>query len=361
MICVVARLRGPFVCAVAVTAAVVLGGPRESPAQGLGIALFERYLEALRQEVGIPGLSAAIVQNGTLIWATGLGFSDVERSVRAGAGTADPIGGRSQTLGATVVRQCMEQERFVIDDRMLRWSNRLPEPDASVLEVMTHTSDRSLGHAFHYDPARFAALTDLADWCGTQRYAVTLAESIFGRLGMVDSVPGDAVVVPGHALRPLFSDAALARYATVVDRMARPYRGRRRGAPTPGAYEARTLDAATGAVSTVQDLARFDVALDDRVLLSSNTLAAAWRPAVVRGVPTPSGLGWFVQTANGRRLVWHFGEIADGYSSLVLKVPERRLTLILLANSDGLSAPFDLEDGDVTDSLFATLFLRLMS
>jgi hypothetical protein len=35
--------------------------------------------------------------------------------------------------------------------------------------------------------------------------------------------------------------------------------------------------------------------------------------------------------------------------------------LILLANSDGLSAPFALENGDVTTSLFAKTFLRLIT
>jgi hypothetical protein len=40
-------------------------------------------------------------------------------------------------------------------------------------------------------------------------------------------------------------------------------------------------------------------------------------------------------------------------------VPGRGLTLILLANSDDLSAPYSLHNGDVTTSLFAQLFLRL--
>jgi hypothetical protein len=42
-------------------------------------------------------------------------------------------------------------------------------------------------------------------------------------------------------------------------------------------------------------------------------------------------------------------------------LPNRELTLILLANSDGLSAPFALENGDVTTSLFAQTFLRLIT
>ena len=73
----------------------------------------------------------------------------------------------------------------------------------------------------------------------------------------------------------------------------------------------------------------------------------------------PMGLGWFVQDYRGERIVWHFGLIPDAYSSLVLKIPSRRLTLILLANSDGLSAPFQLHLGDVTRSVFAAVVLRL--
>ena len=42
----------------------------------------------------------------------------------------------------------------------------------------------------------------------------------------------------------------------------------------------------------------------------------------------------------------------------MIKVPRRDLTLILLANSDGLS-PSSIAEGDVTVSLFAKLFLRL--
>ena len=44
---------------------------------------------------------------------------------------------------------------------------------------------------------------------------------------------------------------------------------------------------------------------------------------------------------------------------MIVKVPSRGLTLILLANSDGLSEPFALPNGDVNASVFAKAFLRL--
>ena len=48
------------------------------------------------------------------------------------------------------------------------------------------------------------------------------------------------------------------------------------------------------------------------------------------------------------------------FSALILKVPDQRLALILLANSEGLSAPYGLADGDVTRSSFARAFLEMV-
>ena len=117
------------------------------------------------------------------------------------------------------------------------------------------------------------------------------------------------------------------------------------------------INAADGLIASVYDLAKYDKGLD--VLLLPETLAASFTNGVANNAPLPTGLGWFVQMYEGERIVWHYGLAPDAYSSLILKVPARRLTLIMLANSDGLSGPFSLEKGDVTSSLFAKTFLRL--
>lgn len=56
----------------------------------------------------------------------------------------------------------------------------------------------------------------------------------------------------------------------------------------------------------------------------------------------PYSLGWFSQWAFGERAIWHYGHY-HCYSAVFLKIPSRNLPLFLLANSDGLSAPFGLE------------------
>jgi hypothetical protein len=83
-----------------------------------------------------------------------------------------------------------------------------------------------------------------------------------------------------------------------------------------------------------------------------------WKPAVgANGQPLPHGLGWFVQSYNGETVVWQFGLSDNTSSSLMVTVPGRGLSLVLLANSDGLSRPFPMAAGDLTVSPFGRLFL----
>jgi len=121
------------------------------------------------------------------------------------------------------------------------------------------------------------------------------------------------------------------------------------------------MNATAGLVSTVRDIAKFDSGLDTELLIRPETRDSAWAPAVnAQGVAVPTGLGWFVQSYHNERIVWHFGLVPNAYSSLIIKLPARNLTYILLANSDRLSSPFKLEAGDVTTSVFALVFLRLI-
>jgi len=180
--------------------------------------------------------------------------------------------------------------------------------------------------------------------------------ALLDRLAMQDSVPGPDAA----GAIELFERPSRDRYAAVLARLAAPYAVDARGRVSRSAHPATRLGPAGGLVSTVRDLARFDVALRQGVLLRPETLAAAWQGHVDgTGRPLPHGLGWFVQVRNGEPIVWQFGVATGASSSLVVTAPRRQLTLILLANSDGLVAPFPLAAGDLTASPFGRLFLGL--
>jgi hypothetical protein len=167
---------------------------------------------------------------------------------------------------------------------------------------------------------------------------------------------------PSAQTEALFTPETLQRYKQVIQRLAKPYLIDNFGRPILSAYPPRSISAAAGLISTVRDLARYDAAIDQHLVLAAQTQQQAWTNHVnSKGQKLPYGLGWFVQTYGGERLIWHYGQW-DTFSGLFLKVPGRNVTLILLANSGRLSSPFNsLGAGNVTGSPFANLFLQMLA
>jgi CubicO group peptidase (beta-lactamase class C family) len=354
-------MRAPVLSGGVVLAVSLASGVAAQSTSPLGTSPFESYLELLRQQAGIPAISAAIVQNGEIVWERGLGFQNVEARIRATPDTPYPIYGLTQSLAAALVLECAEQREVFLDDQASRYGVSLPEATATIRQVLNHTSAAPSGALFQFDPDRFGQLSRVVETCVPQPYRKTLAVQLLERLAMKDSVPGRDVQEEGVVAQTLFALTVQQRYKDVLDRMALPYKIDKKGRSSRSDIPIESLTASTGIVSTVRDLARFDAALDSALLLHPETLTAAWTNAVGRDRLLPTGLGWFVQKYNAETVVWQFGMMSGGYSSLILKIPSKHLTLILLANSDGLCSFFDLPTGDVTKSLFALLFLRLFA
>jgi CubicO group peptidase (beta-lactamase class C family) len=343
---------------------VVLSSSHPISANSFALALFEQYLESIRQQAGIPGLSAAIVQDEQIVWERGFGFQDVESSVRTTPDTPYPVGGLTQALGGVVVLGYAERGRIGLESPVTDYVPAFPDSSAIVGEVLAHTSDRTGASGFNYNPARFAMLSGVAENASREHFRKTVATVVLDRLAMNDSVPGRDILT-STATASLFDERTLARYESILQRLARGYRVERNGRATRTDLPETGMDAADGLITTVRDLARLDTALsrsarDDHFLLQRETTLLSWtNVASPQGVAAPTGLGWFVQNYNGEQVVWQFGLIPDAYSAMIVKLPNRNLTLILLANSDGLAAPFALHEGDVTSSFFARLFLRI--
>jgi Beta-lactamase. len=198
--------------------------------------------------------------------------------------------------------------------------------------------------------------------CGEPRSYRKSVSLLLNSAAMRDSVPGTDLWRSDSVLREgEFESENLDRYRRVLDRMALPYKVDTRLRAEHTDLPPITMSAENGLVSTVRDLARLDAALDSTGILRQETLDSAWKPVDLGNSASPMGLGWFVQSHRGQRVVWHFGMITNAYSSLLLKLPDQKITFILLANSDGLSSTFQLSSGNVTKSLFASLFLRLVT
>ena len=333
-------------------------GAQSAVPQNLALNLFEQYLEPLRRQSGIPGLSVAILQDGQTVWERGLGMRDVEASLPALVDTPYPVADLTQTFSAVMLLTCVEYGLVQLDSPIGQWAPDTPDAGATLRQLLAHAAPPGTPSAYRYDPGRFATLGAPIEICGKQPYRKLLAQYVLDRLGMLDAVPGRDIATTPEDIRELFEARKMEQYASALARLATPYKVDKRGRASRSEFPATTgINASNGLIASVRDLARYDAGLED--LLLAETLAISWTNAHGPDTALPTGLGWFVQPYEGERVVWHFGLTPDAYSSLILKVPARRLTLILLANSDGLSAPFSLDKGDVTSSPFAKAFLRL--
>ena len=335
-------------------------GAFPAQAQTLTFSLFERYLDSLREQAGIPGLSAAIVQNGSVVWERGLGRQDVDGNVPASPETPYYIGDLSQTMGAALaLRKCVEQDTLELSDRITRWVPDYPDANATVANLLTHTTN---GGSFEYSLDRFAGLTSVIVECADQPYRHVLYEEVFNRFGDAELRARDGVHGIGyagsHAVRLGHLGAVRRRGSAGGPDLPveqRPDGPLRRVAslavcrdwcavdgPRPGPLRHRTpkwcSDRNAEPDGVVDTSCRAGPHATDRAGMVRSELHAS--------------------TGNGEPLIWQFGLIRDGHSALLLKLPRRNLTLILLANSDAMTSGYNLNNGDVTTSPFATLFLR---
>lgn len=329
-------------------------------AQVLVYEVFGAYLDSLRDQAGIPGLAAVIVDGNGIVWERAYGHQNIENALPARADTPFNADGLTQTITATMVLRCAEDRRLTLDDTVGSFGFATAEPDATIRQLLTHTSGPADDLTYLLRPERLAPLWRIVRSCAVDSYREKFA-TLLHRLAMFDSVPGPNMLRVAAPEEGVPHPQDVARYAAIMQRRATPYfvDGNRRALPSSYPESASVLTPSSGLVTTVRDLAKFDLALKQGILLDRATLDHAWSTPVANGDSLPHGLGWFVQYYNGEKVVWQFGMAENASSSLMIMLPERGMTMIVMANSDGLVKLYSPAKGDVTLSPFARLFLNL--
>jgi CubicO group peptidase (beta-lactamase class C family) len=325
------------------------------PTEDQRFELFGNYVESLRTQAGIPGLAAAVVGPDDIVWERAFGQQDVERSMATRTDTLFHLDGLTQLFTSVLVLRCVEEGSLSLDERVGEFVPNSPDANSTIRQILSHTSGPSGNQTFFYRPAALAPLGAAITRCDTS-LRQGIAEDVFDRLAMVDSVPGPDIVsvVPPPDGIPA---ASIERYRGLLPRLATPYMVRA-GQTLPSRTTVTSLTPTAGLISTVRDFARFDVALRKGAILLPDTIATAWQPPLNRlGQPLPHGLGWFVQTYRDEKILWQFGVSDNAFSSIVMTVPSRDFSVILLANSDGLVRPFPLANGDLAASPFGRVML----
>jgi len=315
-----------------------------------GLAGFPAALDSIRVNLRIPGMAAAIAQDGQIVWARGFGQANAEAARAATSTTPFHLASLTKPFGSVILMQLVEQGLVDLDDPASDYGVELSSSGTiSVRHLLTHTSEGTPGTAYRYSGNRYGHLDQVIQSASGRSFGSLLVEQILQPLGMVDTAP--------NPLQQSAFDLTGMDRGAFTERMASGYE--LRGGSVVRLAHPDYFGVSAGLVASAEDMATFSLAIDEGRFLEAETWQQVFTPAVSNGgEDLPYALGWFIHEHEGVTLQWHYGHWTTN-SSLIVRVPEERLTFVVVANTPQLSAAYGLGgDSDVLRSDVARLFVE---
>jgi CubicO group peptidase (beta-lactamase class C family) len=315
------------------------------PVSSTSIAEFEVRLDQLRTQSKIPGMVAGIVKDGQIIWTKSYGYENIETGKPVTNSTIFHLASLTKTFASTVIMQLVKEGKINLDDPVSNYGVVLNEQGiVRVIHLLTHTSEGIPGTTYKYNGDRFAELSNVIRFATGKNFIQHATERIMLPLALQNTAPSvmSLASANGFDTTMLKANTAQGYHSNGVSKVTYP----------------TNFSAAAGLTSNIEDMLKYAMAYDENFLLTDDLKLKVFSPMISNsGKTLPYGLGWFVQEKEGVGLAWHYGYWV-GMSSLIIRVPGKKLSFVLMANSDMLSAPYPLGKGDLWDSPYAREFLK---
>lgn len=332
-----------------------LGPAAAADARDRGAVVADRLLAALVEANGVPGMGAAVVHEGRVVWNGSAGMRDVDAGLPVDRDTAFRLASVSKLVTATAAAKLRDSRRLDVDapvQSLLPW---LEAPWAALTprQLAAHTS--GLPHYQDIDGdrggTRYASVRDavrvfehralLAEPGTAYRYSswgyTLLSAVVEAKAGQPfldflarDVVPGLAIGADGTAP----GGALLSKTYAFADS---------RAVPAP-AHDFSYTWGGGGLVATPEAIALFGSRVMNGEVVSRRTFEWMLEPARLRDGTVVAertyqvGFGWRVgEDADGEPIAHHAG-VAEGARSALVLWPRRRLAASVLSNAQWVAS-----------------------
>ncbi len=324
---------------------------------------FELFLLDFQSKKHIPGISVAIAKDGQIVYEKGLGVSHISGQVPVTTETAFWIASVSKFFVGTAFLSLVEDGELSLESpisdtpefkKYCQWlassgivfgKNLDCDQTIKLKHALNHVVNGQVDTAFSYNPIFYSRLSRFLE--------AKRGNSIEAAKGRHNEL---AQVITRAILEPAKMDHSI---AGLWDRNRKDvYFNRARGygienkryvmRPEPQ----RHMSGGAGVSATAGDVVRFDLALDAGKILSKKTKKLTEKPYITEnGTTIPYAYGRYIQQVNGEKIIWHSGWDEDaGYTATYLKFPERNLTIVVLANNEGLWWGNPLDKAEIESS-----------
>lgn len=300
-----------------------------------------------------PGAAVLAAQDGKVLYQNGYGYSDIGHRVRVTPETKFRIGSISKQFTAAAILKLQEQNKLNVQDKLSKFIPDYPRGDEVTLHhLLTHTSGI---HSYTNKPDFMKTVTieitaeELVDSFRDDKFDFDPGEkqsycnSGYFLLGyIVEKVSGKSL---GDYLKETFFDpldmkeAGIHRWNLVLDHEATGYSYIGGKVQKAQNWDMSRAGGAGALYSTVGDLHRWNQAMFSGQVLKESSLKAAFTPAklnngeIAAGAGSAEyGYGWAIEEIRGVKLISHGGGL-HGFSSYLMRLPEKEFTVTVLANS----------------------------
>jgi CubicO group peptidase (beta-lactamase class C family) len=320
------------------------------------LAQIEQKVEARRKELGIPGMSLAIVKDGEIIYAKGFGYKDFPKQIPVTPDTEFAIGSATKAFTALSVLMSQQEGKLNIDDNPKKYlsyfkiNNADTNARITIRDLLSHSSGlnrtdlamvtgkltreeliRVAGEAkptaglrekFQYQNIMFAAAGEIVAKVQKQSWESFVADRIFKPLGMTNT----NISIGELEKAKDYSFGYEYNFDTKETR-AVPFKSIDASAP------AGAINSSANDMSKWLKFMLNGGELGGKRLVSENLFAELVKPQmkVTPDGKMSYGFGWFLQDWKGLKVVQHGGNI-DGFNSLVAMIPEKKLGFVMLTN-----------------------------
>jgi serine beta-lactamase-like protein LACTB len=320
-------------------------------------AQIEKAASSFMAANSVPGISAAVVQDGELVWSEGFGMADLENFVPATSFTLFRLGSISKPITATAILQLSERGKLDLDAEVQKYCPAFPKKEWPITtrELLGHlggirhynpdgkgdipedsakhfsSMEDSLeifsgdalvakpGTKFHYSTYGYTVLGCVLEGAAAEKYMDYVKENVFDPARMAETRDDNFFAIVPHRSRWYHKDKA-----GVVD--------------NAGVLDSSYKIPGGGLVSSTEDMARFEIAIMANKLLKPATRDLMWTPQkTTDGSQNNYALGWGTEKKYGLALVEHTGG-QQGTSTSIILVPERHAGIVVLANMDGVNS-----------------------
>lgn len=318
------------------------------------LAAIEKALDERRKELGIPGISLAIVKDDKVIYVKGLGVKDFERKVPVTPDTRFAIGSASKAFTGMLAVMAADDGKLSLEDSPKKFLPYFTLRDAdaaakiTIRDLLAHRSGLNrtdlamitgvltreelikvaaqakptakLGEKFQYQNIMYTAAGEAVAQAEKSTWDKLIATRIFKPLGMTNSDTSAAAMqkAPDYSFGYDYN-------ASTKETRHLPQRPIAEVAPA-GAINSSARD--------MTQWVRFmlgDGTFNGRRLVSEKGFAELTSKQMNIAGPVDYGLGWFLRQWNGHKVVEHGGNI-DGFNAQVALMPDQKLGFVLLTN-----------------------------